>query len=431
MTGVFVQDDWEVRRGFTLNVGVRWDKDSLFQGDNNNVAPRAGFAWNVGSDAKTVVRGNTGIFYDTLESSAINRESNTGPVGQTTIDLRQGDPLFPVFPNRLSAFPTGTATVPRAQVYVPVFQGPDFPGSIGAELPRATPYFFNGNIGVQHELGPNWAMSADYARVYGYDLLVTWDTNAPPIFALGPGQTRTAAQANALRPLGVPNRTGGPYGIPFTGFRSLYLQYNGGHTEYNALKLGVTKRMSNRYAAQASYTLGRARGDVDNFRLASSFLPGLTAIDGDRSYQWGPSDTDVRHVFVLSGTYDAPFGLRVGAILFARSGFPYTGVVGLDADGDGFSSNGSYGDRPASLGRNSFRYPANVTLDTSVAYDLKLVGAQRIEIRFDAFNLANRKNISSVNNIVGLDPNSPPASFGTVTGVRDQRQAQIGVRYRF
>ena len=81
-------------------------------------------------------------------------------------------------------------------------------------------------------------MSADYARVYGYDLLVTWDINAPPFFALGPGQTRTAAQANALRPLGVPNRTGGDYGIPFTGFRSLYLQFNGGHTEYNALKLG-------------------------------------------------------------------------------------------------------------------------------------------------------------------------------------------------
>ena len=97
-------------------------------------------------------------------------------------------------------------------------------------------------------------MSADYARVYGYDLLVTWDINAPPFFALGPGQTRTAAQANALRPLGVPNRTGGPYGIAFTGFRSLYLQFNGGHTEYNALKLGITKRLSNRYAAQANYT---------------------------------------------------------------------------------------------------------------------------------------------------------------------------------
>jgi len=72
-----------------------------------------------------------------------------------------------------------------------------------------------------------------------------------------------------------------------------------------------------------------------------------------------------------------------------------------------------------------------VTIDTSVAYDVKIFGAQRLEIRFDVFNLANRKNISSVNNIIGLDPSAPPATFGTVTGVRDQRQAQIALRYRF
>jgi len=431
MAGVFAQDDWEVTRGLTLNAGVRWDKDSLFQGDNNNVAPRIGFAWNVGGTTRTVVRGNTGIFYDTLESSAINRESNTGPVGQTTIDLRQGDPLFPTFPNRLSAFPSGAATVARATVYVPIFQGPDFPGGIGDNFHRVAPHFFNTNLGVQHEIGPDWAVSADYTRVYGYDMLVTWDTNAPPYFPLGPGQTRTVAQADALRPLGVPNRIGGPYGIGFTGFRSLYLQFNGGHTEYNALKLGLTKRLSHHYDVQTSYTLGRARGDVDNFRLSNSFVPGLTAIGGDRSYQWGPSDTDTPHVFVLSGMYEAPLGLRVGTIVFARSGFPYTGVVGQDSNGDGFSANTSFGDRPASLSRNSFRYPATVTLDTSVAYDVKLAGANRVELRFDVFNLLNRTNVSSVNNIIGLNPSAPPATFGTITAVRDQRQAQVAVRYRF
>jgi hypothetical protein len=436
MVGLFAQDDWEVRRGLTLNLGLRWDKDSLFQGDNNNIAPRVGFAWNVGGagaqSAKTVIRGNTGIFYDTLESSAINRESNTGPEGQTTIDLRAGDPLFPTFPNRLSGFPSGASTVARAQVYVPVFQGDAFPGSIGASFPRVAPYFFNANLGVQHEISSDWAVSADYTRVYGYDMLVTWDINAPPFFALGPGQTRSVAQANALRPLGVPNTTGGPYGIPFTGFRNLYFQFNGGHTEYNAMKVGLNKRMSRRYALQANYTLGRAQGDVDNFRLNTSFVPGLTALDGDRSYQWGPSDTDVRHVFAMTGLYEGPFGIRAGAALFARSGFPYTGVTGIDSDGDGFSStSASFGDRAASLSRNSFRYPATVTLDTSLAYNVKITGAQRFEIRFDVFNVGNRKNVSSYNNVIGLDPSRPPAAFGTITQVRDQRQAQIAVRYRF
>ena len=47
------------------------------------------------------------------------------------------------------------------------------------------------------------------------------------------------------------------------------------------------------------------------------------------------------------------------------------------------------------------------------------------------FNLANRENITSVNNIIGLDPAHPPATFGAITTVGAQRQAQVALRYRF
>ena len=146
MAGVFAQDDWEVRRGLTLNVGLRWDRDSLFQGDNNNFAPRAGFAWNVGGDARTVIRGNTGIFYDTLESSAINRESNTGPVGQTTIDLRQGDPLFPTFPNRLQRVPERRRRRSRARPCTcRSSKATTSRAASATSFKRSAPYFFNTN----------------------------------------------------------------------------------------------------------------------------------------------------------------------------------------------------------------------------------------------------------------------------------------------
>ena len=55
----------------------------------------------------------------------------------------------------------------------------------------------------------------------------------------------------------------------------------------------------------------------------------------------------------------------------------------------------------------------------------------RIELRFDVFNLLNRTNVSGLNNVIGLNPQAPPASFGTTTAVRDQRQAQVALRYRF
>ena len=134
---------------------------------------------------------------------------------------------------------------------------------------------------------------------------------------------------------------------------------------------------------------------------------------------------------MASGTYELPFALRLSGILFSRSGFPYTGVTGFDHNGDGFSSNGAFGDRSASLERNSFRLPRFTTFDMSLAYDQRLMGSQSIEIRFDVFNVTNRRNITGVNNIVGLDPTNPPASFGTVTQVGAQRQAQIALRYRF
>jgi hypothetical protein len=430
MGALFAQDDWEVARGVTLNLGVRWDIDTLIQGDRNNVAPRVGFAWNVGNSGKTVIRANTGIFYDTLESSLINRESNFGPVGQASIDLRQGDPLFPTFPNRLSEFPTGAATVPRATVTVPVYQGDAFPFSIGDTLHRTAPYFFNSTIGFQRELGPNWAMSTDYVRVRAYNLMVTLDINAPPYFPLGPGQTRTAAQANLLRPLGVPNRTGGPYNIPFTGFRDLQLQFNGGETQYDALKLGVVRRASSRYELRVNYTYSKARGDVDNFRLTESFVPGQTEVDGDRSYQQGPSAQDSPHNLTASGYIRIPYGINVGAILSSRSGFPYTGVVGIDADGDGVTG-GAFGDRPAALTRNSFRLPSLTTLDVSASKQFTITGSNRIEIRAEVFNATNNKAVTNVNNVIGLDVNNPPATFGQVTNRQGAVEGQVSIRYRF
>ena len=430
MGALFVQDDWEIARGVTLNLGLRWDVDTLIQGDYDNVAPRVGFAWNVGNAGKIVIRGNTGIFYDTLESSLINRESNFGPVGQATIDLRQGDALLPTFPARLPAFPTGAATVPRATVTVPVYQGAVFPFSIGDTLKRTAPYFFNSSIGFQRELGPNWAMSADYVRVRGYDLIATFDINAPPYFALGPGRTRTVAQANAQRPLGVPNTTGGPYNIGFTGFRDLHLQFNGGETQYDALKLGVTRRASSRYEMRVNYTFSKARGDVDNFRLTESFVPGLREVGGDRSYQQGPSAQDTPHLLTVSGYVRAPFGINIGAILSSRSGFPYTGVVGIDADGDGVTG-GAFGDRPAGLTRNSFRYPRETTLDVSASKLIQLPGSNRIELRAEVFNATNRKGVTGVNNVIGLDPANPVATFGQVTSRLAPIQGQVSIRYRF
>jgi hypothetical protein len=89
--GLFIQDDWRVTRRLTLNLGLRYElntvfteRDSLignfdpnaglvqagkqigsvFNGDHNNFAPRVGFAWDIFGDGKTVFRASGGILYE-------------------------------------------------------------------------------------------------------------------------------------------------------------------------------------------------------------------------------------------------------------------------------------------------------------------------------------------------------------------------------
>jgi hypothetical protein len=46
--------------------------------DNNNVAPRAGFAWNVGGRNDLVIRGGSGLYYGTIISNITFSQQSFG-----------------------------------------------------------------------------------------------------------------------------------------------------------------------------------------------------------------------------------------------------------------------------------------------------------------------------------------------------------------
>ena len=106
----FLQDDWRVRPRLTLNLGVRYEINTVirernnlegnfdpilgavqvgnqipnpYNGDHNNFSPRVGFAWDINGNGKTVLRGGANIIYESLTYDAFMALGNL--VGLRTV----------------------------------------------------------------------------------------------------------------------------------------------------------------------------------------------------------------------------------------------------------------------------------------------------------------------------------------------------------
>ncbi len=420
----FVQDDWRIGDNLTLNLGLRYDVESLVP-DHNNIGPRFGFAWDVTHDSKTVVRGGAGIFTGTVFSTIDAFEGFDSPVGFQTVTLSAGQANFPQYPNILPGgpqLPAGVTPLPF-NAYLPA---PTYAPSV-----RKSPQSANVTIGIDRQLGATMSMSVDFQYDRGYDLLLPADVNAPAYFDYSTGLTRTAAAANATRPFGYPGQpipAGAvsfmPNGAPFSDYRQLLLIESVGESRYSSVGVRFNKRFTQNFSVQTQYTWSHATNNGDGFRNAS-----LPNNPNDRNAEWGISDTNVPNSFSLNGVYRLPLDFQISSIARAHTGTPVNPLVGSDLTGDGNLLARPFANGVI-LGRNSFTAPSFFELDMGFGKFVR-VGRSRIEARLEAFNLTNHLNPAGINSTYGPNANAPLANFLKINSDLFGRQYQMAFKVSF
>jgi hypothetical protein len=322
-----------------------------------------------------------------------------------------------VFPNTLSAPPTGVAT-PRSSVNI--FDR-DF------QNPRTT----QTSVGIEREILPDLTVAIDYTYADMRELQRHFDINlAPPS-----GQ---AADGRLLYQNPRPNPA----------FNQIVRAESTARGMYSAFTLSARRRWSgsgewyNRgLQFQAFYTNARNKDDDSNERkFQDIFYQDWQNLDAE--YTW--SNNDIRHNFVMNGTWLLAGDVQVGAIFNGRSGAPYSRLSSVDINFDG-APNGN--DRQfingVDTGRNAYRQPKNTRLDLRIGKMFNFGSRGTVEIAADIFNALNAENLF----VSGPTSNSPtsgnqlfngsgPGGLNPNVGVPDSqlgtpRTGQVSLRYRF
>lgn len=413
LASAFIQDNWRLTSRLTANLGLRYDYQSITD-DQNNFAPRLGFAYDLAGDGKTIIRGGAGLFYDQYYMYISRRFLLEGVDAQIrtyrfTYDTNgnPATPGAPVFPNSLTSLPAGATEATRDYVYLPA-----------AKL--LNPYSTQFSLGLQRQLFRDWTLTLDAVHSRTLKQQRVNDINAPaPFIRNAPGQTRSVLAADSTR----------PFGTTYQGVnvRKVAVIENTASSNYDALDLGLLKRFSNRYQFEAHYVYSSALTYSMFFGEADTGVPNLFGVADNLDR--GPSDFHQRHRFVSHGLVELPLGSQISFVATLASGLPINALTGVDNDGDGYRL-----DRPVGASRNNFRTPTQATFDASLAKRFKLSEGVRLEMRAEVFNLFNHNNYIKLQSIYG-NAATPRADFLTpLAGVQNSdpaRQFQFGARLIF
>ena len=423
----YAQDSWRVRN-FTLNYGLRYSTTfGLFnasgqnqtanpgyqtlaalgiplvpsapQDDRKQFAPRLGIAY-APSGGKTVLRGGFGLYFADLAQGgwATALEAVNQPGACT-------DPIT----NPRSGCVSGDSSGGTANLIDSRYR---------------TPYAIHISAGAQHAFSASWSLAADFVheqgnhgyRAYSY----TGGTNlfTPQLAPGDPTQADVVPDVNVF--------------------------HSDNRSSYNGLLVHLQGDVTHRFNLIANYTFSKAQtwGCVlgELFDYVNGVCNPLNAFGpGD----YGPSGEDVRHRFVLAGTYHAPAGFEVSGLTQAESARPFT--ITTPDNSERIAVNGV----PTAL--DVFRGTPYIQTDLRVSRPITFSDRYTVQPFIEMFNLFNRNNpganyVTNAASIPGCTDTDCTATslkqlevpagalgdfFGPGTTVGAPFAAQLGIRFTF
>jgi hypothetical protein len=417
---VFIQDSLHLRSDFTLDLGLRYDRQTLTDAKNNFV-PRIGFGWHPGGDSRLSLRGGYAMYYTQIRSNAVAGYLVNGLDGLTTYTATAGQVGFPtclvgsclpvnVDPKTIPAsqLPARDITI-RAGLrdfYRQQFAKfglnfdliPNYPDKL--VNPRSQVFTF----GAEREFFKGFFFGADYVRQHWTNLDRTVDLNAPAPFArTAPGQVRTVAAANLTRPiLPVPG-----------GVRQVNVIMNLGVADYNGLQTQFSYRGNRRMYASVSYTFAKATNTFEPD--GNGIGPNESNITQLGEIERGPSVVDQRHRGVITFHYRFPWDITAGTLTTLASARPFNATTGIDNNGDGINN-----DRPVINGviisKSAFRGSPTSEVAAFVEKRFRTSEHTNILLRLEGFNLLNHGNYLGRGVTVYGDALTAVPTFGQFVG---------------
>lgn len=356
----FGQDAWKLTKNLTLDYGLRYEYNSpqtdphnnimgwypgqqstvfpgappnfLFPGDHgtpnrglvypdkNNFAPRFGFAWDMLSNAKLVMRGGFGVFYD-IEDGALNLQFGGQPpfgyvannfpcfstvAGQGCLTAQNGsyvaDPFQDVYPNLF----------PYAQKgQIGTFYSPKIPFAYVVTPHFRTPYAYHFNYGFQYQVTGTTMIEGVYVGSLSRKAIGTNEVNPANVavmeqqYAAG-GNDPGAINTDCARPLAACDANGVP-----TGATQIYTNQSNANSSSNQFQLTVDKRMSHGFQFRAAYTLSKTFDVSSGFRARTSTYTDPT----NPAFDHGLADFDARHRLVVSPIWQIPLGAHSHSLM--------------------------------------------------------------------------------------------------------------------